>query len=70
MAKKKTMKVSMAGRNVTYKGTYNVNWGTTGKSFNKNYKVFKSRKSAISFKNKLLKKYKPKYKVSYMYLSD
>ena len=68
--RKKKMRIGMAGRNVTYYGTYNVNWGTTGSAYNKNVRAFKNRKRAISFKNKLIKKFKPKYKVDYIYMAD
>ena len=69
MVKKKLMRIGIAGRNVTYSGKYAVNWGSTGNAYNRNTKQFKSRPKAIAFKNKLTKKFKPKYKVDYMYLS-
>ena len=64
------MRIGMVGRKVTYSGKYAVNWGLTGNAYNRNSKSFSSRKKAISFKNKLTRKYKPKYKVNYMYLAN
>ena len=68
--KKKVMRVSMAGRNVTYSGNYSVNWGDSGSAYNRNQKDFKTRKAAIVFVKKIKKKYQPTHKVDYMYLSD
>jgi hypothetical protein len=68
--KKKLMKVGMAGRNVTVDGKYDVTYGTTGTSYNRNVKSFKKRSSAVAYKNKLVKKFKPKYRVRYTYMSD
>lgn len=64
------MRIGISGKNVTYSGKYGVNWGKTGSSYNRNMKQFKTRKQAISFKDKLIKKFKPKHKVEYMYLAD
>jgi len=67
--KKPLMTIGMAGRNVTYTGNYNVNWGTTKNSYNNSTKVFKKRTPAIKFVKSLKKKFKPKYKVNYIYMS-
>lgn len=68
--KKPLMKIGMAGKNVTYGGNYNVNWGKTGKAYNKQVKSFKTRKKAIAFKNKLVRKFKPRNRIQYMYIAD
>ena len=67
--KKKTMRIGIAGKNATFTGKYHVNWGSTGNAYNRNSKGFKTRKQALSFKKKLVRKFKPKFKVDYMYLS-
>jgi len=47
-------------------GAYTVHWGTTDRSYFRNKKIFRKLKSAIRFKNSLIKKYKKKgYKVHY-----
>ena len=68
--KKPTMRIGMAGRNVTYSGNYAVNWGASGRAYNKNVKHFKKRTSAIKFKDQLVRKHKKKYQTKYMYLAD
>lgn len=68
---KKLMKIGMHSRfDKTGRGNkiYSVHWGTTGKAYNRNYKNFRNRSTAIKFKDMLIRKYKPRYKTRYTYV--
>jgi len=70
MRKKQTMRIGTASRFITGNRKYRVNYGSTGNAYNRQFKNFKTRAEAIRFVNKLKTKFKSKYKIDYMYLSD
>lgn len=47
---------------------YNVHWGLTRDSYNRNNKSFSTRPAATKFANSLKNKYKTKYKINYLYI--
>lgn len=68
--KKPIMKIGMVGRASTYNGKFGVNWGSTSSAYNRQVRYFNTRKQAIVFKNQLIRKFKPKYTVEYMYIAN
>ena len=70
MKRKPVMEIGTSSKYITSNNKYNVHWGSTPSAYNNQKRSFKNRKDAVEFKNKLVKKYKKKYRIDYMYLAD
>ena len=64
------MDITVFSKFVIVGNKYRVNWGTTGKEFNRNNKFFLKRARALLYAKTLKNKYKNKYKIRYTYVSD
>ena len=68
-SRRKTMRITIFGKNVTMTGKYAVHYGTTDTAFNRNSKQFRSRERAVAFKNRLVRKYKDRYNIRTQYIA-